>query len=277
MSPITTTNGAFPNSTPARLFEKLVLDGFQAGLSWITILRKRENFRRAFDGFEPEKIARFDTRENRPPACRTPASCAIAPRSQAPSPRRGPFSTSRRIEAFPTICGISWTGGRRQRLPRRWARFQRRRRFRSVWRRISRAAASNSAARPSFTPSCRRSAWSMTIWSIVSPSSLPGVFAGLGPVMTAKSAPRAWQRMLSGRRLDILNPSPLDVEIEDIAHGLARVARWNGQTRGGMIFSVAQHSVAGRAKFSAGSIPPRRRAGGCTPCCMTRRNMSSAT
>jgi hypothetical protein len=50
--------------------------------------------------------------------------------------------------------------------------------------------------------------------------------------------------MLSGRRLDILNPSPLDVEIEDIAHGLARVARWNGQTRGGEIFSVAQHSVA---------------------------------
>jgi uncharacterized protein len=55
--------------------------------------------------------------------------------------------------------------------------------------------------------------------------------------------PRAWQRMLSGRRLDILDPSPLDVEIEDIAHGLARVARWNGQTRGNHIFSVAQHSV----------------------------------
>jgi 5'-deoxynucleotidase YfbR-like HD superfamily hydrolase len=50
--------------------------------------------------------------------------------------------------------------------------------------------------------------------------------------------------MLSGRRLDILDPSPFDVEIEDIAHGLARVARWNGQTRGGVIFSVAQHSVA---------------------------------
>lgn len=54
---------------------------------------------------------------------------------------------------------------------------------------------------------------------------------------------RAWQRMLSGRRLDLLDPSPLDVEIEDIAHGLARVARWNGQTRGDAIFSVAQHSV----------------------------------
>ncbi len=55
--------------------------------------------------------------------------------------------------------------------------------------------------------------------------------------------PRAWQRMLSGRRLDLLDPSPLDVEIEDIAHGLARVARWNGQTRGPDIFSVAQHSL----------------------------------
>ena len=56
-------------------------------------------------------------------------------------------------------------------------------------------------------------------------------------------APRAWQRMLSGRRLDLLDPSPLDIEIEDIAHGLARVARWNGQTEGDWAFTVAQHSV----------------------------------
>jgi 5'-deoxynucleotidase YfbR-like HD superfamily hydrolase len=54
---------------------------------------------------------------------------------------------------------------------------------------------------------------------------------------------RAWQRMLSGRRLDLLNPSPADIEIEDIAHGLARVARWNGQTVGAHAFSVAQHSL----------------------------------
>ncbi|KEC68150.1 YfbR-like 5'-deoxynucleotidase [Bartonella quintana] len=54
---------------------------------------------------------------------------------------------------------------------------------------------------------------------------------------------RAWQRMLSGRRLDLLNPSPFDVEIEDIAHGLARVARWNGQTQGEYAYSVAQHSL----------------------------------
>jgi 5'-deoxynucleotidase YfbR-like HD superfamily hydrolase len=54
---------------------------------------------------------------------------------------------------------------------------------------------------------------------------------------------RAWQRMLSGRRLDLLDPSPLDVELADIAHGLARVPRWNGQTEGAHIFSVAQHTL----------------------------------
>jgi hypothetical protein len=67
---------------------------------------------------------------------------------------------------------------------------------------------------------------------------------GAFPVKAATAIPpRAWQRMLSGRRLDLLDPSPLDVEIEDIAHGLSRVARWNGQTIGPHIFSVAQHSL----------------------------------
>ena len=63
--------------------------------------------------------------------------------------------------------------------------------------------------------------------------------------ITAMNKPetRAWQRMLSGRRLDLLDPSPVDVEIEDIAHGLARLARWNGQTAGDHPFSVAQHSL----------------------------------
>ena len=55
--------------------------------------------------------------------------------------------------------------------------------------------------------------------------------------------PRAWQRMLSGRRLDLLDPSPLDIEIEDIAHGLSFVARWNGQTLGDHPYSVAEHSL----------------------------------
>ncbi|AGI70171.1 hypothetical protein OAN307_c48260 [Octadecabacter antarcticus 307] len=55
--------------------------------------------------------------------------------------------------------------------------------------------------------------------------------------------PRAWQRMLSGRRLDLLDPTPMDIEIEDIAHGLAFVARWNGQTMGDFAYSVAEHSL----------------------------------
>jgi 5'-deoxynucleotidase YfbR-like HD superfamily hydrolase len=66
---------------------------------------------------------------------------------------------------------------------------------------------------------------------------------------------RAWQRMLSGRRLDLVDPSPLDIEIEDIAHGLARVARWNGQTIGAEIFSVAQHSLLVEALV--GGIAPQ--------------------
>ena len=67
----------------------------------------------------------------------------------------------------------------------------------------------------------------------------------------ARGKERAWQRMLSGRRLDILDPSPLDVELSDIAHGLARVARWNGQTIGDYPFTVAQHSVLVLEIFTA--------------------------
>ena len=77
----------------------------------------------------------------------------------------------------------------------------------------------------------------------------------------SEGAPRrAWQRMLSGRRLDLIDPSPVDVEIGDIAHGLARVARWNGQTKGPEIFSVAQHSLLVEALFSAGEPSPSDKA-----------------
>ena len=65
---------------------------------------------------------------------------------------------------------------------------------------------------------------------------------GLQSAARSRKPPRAGN-MLSGRRLDLLDPSPLDIEIEDIAHGLARVARWNGQTLGDQGFSVAQHSL----------------------------------
>ena len=78
--------------------------------------------------------------------------------------------------------------------------------------------------------------------------------------------------MLSGRRLDLLDPSPLDVEIEDIAHGLARVARWNGQTSGAHIFSVAQHTLLVEAIARARCAAARPRARGSRSCCTTRPN-----
>ena len=80
-------------------------------------------------------------------------------------------------------------------------------------------------------------------------------------VSSADRSGRAWQRMLSGRRLALIDPSPLDVEIADIAHGLARVARWNGQTHGPEIFSVAQHSLLVEAIFAAADpdAPPSQR------------------
>lgn len=73
--------------------------------------------------------------------------------------------------------------------------------------------------------------------------------------------PRAWQRMLSGRRLDLLDPTPVDIELEDIAHGLAFVARWNGQTRGDWPYSVAEHSllVESLIDLVAPDIEPRWR------------------
>ncbi len=94
------------------------------------------------------------------------------------------------------------------------------------------------------------------------------------PPSDAEAPPRAWQRMLSGRRLDLLNPAPADVAIEDIAHGLARVARWNGQTRGAHALSVAQHVLLVEeiafALNPAGWTP-----GGSRPCSTTRRSTSS--
>ncbi|SFH07014.1 hypothetical protein SAMN04488020_106132 [Palleronia marisminoris] len=71
--------------------------------------------------------------------------------------------------------------------------------------------------------------------------------------------PRAWQRMLSGRRLDLLDPTPVDIEIEDIAHGLAFVARWNGQTEGDFPYSVAEHALLVEALFTRMTVPAQPR------------------
>ena len=88
---------------------------------------------------------------------------------------------------------------------------------------------------------------------------------------------RAWQRMLSGRRLDLLDPAPLDIEVNDIAHGLAFVARWNGQTRGDWPYSVAEHSLLVEQILALISIPPSRPAGASPPSSTTRLSTSSVT
>ena len=95
-----------PEYDDRALYEKLMLDGFQAGLSWITILRKRENFRQAFDGFAPEKIARYRRTQDRAADAAMPASCATAPRSRARSPRRAPISKI--MESGPGFSHLLW-------------------------------------------------------------------------------------------------------------------------------------------------------------------------
>ena len=155
-----------PEYDDRALYEKLVLDGFQAGLSWITILRKRDNFRRAFDGFEPEKIARYTPKKVE----RLMQDAGIV-RNRAQdrgrgAARRAPISTI--MEKGPGFSALLWdfldgkpkvntfrshqagAGGNRA-VARRC-------------RRSSPAAASSSSGRPSSMPSCRRSAWSTTIW-----------------------------------------------------------------------------------------------------------------
>src|SRR5215472_17359828 len=148
-------------------------------------------------------------------------------------------------------------GGRKSIASAAFARCRRKPRFPARCRRNWRNAVSNFADRPSSMPSCRRWAWSTIILSaaiamrgykswrrrISSAKMGPRPKKPAKPSIRAVPAPRAWQRMLSGRRLDLLDPSPLDIEIEDIAHGLVRVARWNGQTSGAHIYSVAQHCL----------------------------------
>ena len=105
MSPTTTPSGAFRSRRPA-LFEKICLEGFQSGLSWLTILRKRENFRRGFASFEIERVARFTARDVDPPARAMPASSAIAARSRARSTTRS--RCEELIEEFGSLSNYVW-------------------------------------------------------------------------------------------------------------------------------------------------------------------------
>ena len=149
-----------PEYDDRALYEKLMLDGFQAGLSWITILRKRDNFRRAFEDFEPGKIARYDPRKvetlmqdagivrNRMKI----DGSVLSARAYLDIMEKGP--------GFSAFVGLRRRQAEGQPLPLEVAGAGRDRAVAQDVEGPRRRAASSSAARPSSTPSCRRSAWS---------------------------------------------------------------------------------------------------------------------
>ena len=261
-----------------------MLDGFQAGLSWITILRKRENFRRAFDGFEPEKIARY-----RPAKIEKLMQDAGIVRNRAKIEgavlsARAWLESWRKARAFRRCCGTSSTAARRstastatKQVPAETddlaqdveGAAARGFKFCRPDHRLCLHAGGRHGQRSSASPAI--------VMQACAKLDNDGHERSLRASPSPTAAPRAWQRMLSGRRLDLLDPSPLDVEIEDIAHGLARVARWNGQTNGAHIFSVAQHIAAGRGAGARASSRGSIRTGASRSCCTMRRNTSSAT
>ncbi len=238
------TEWGVPKTDDRALLEKLVLEGFQSGLSWITILRKRENFRKAFHGFDAGADRPLRRKGYRA------ADAGYRHRPQSPQDRvdhrqRACLSETR----GDGIPGTSHLGhGRRQSFPksvpvdeggsRRNARQQ------------DNLEAPEKDRLPLRRPDHRLCFHAGDRHGERSPRGLPRArpmretrqeLQGAEAVSGAPQAPRAWQRMLSGRRLDLLSPDPADIEIADIAHGLARVARWNGQTIGDSAFSVAQH------------------------------------
>ena len=172
------TEWGVPEYDDRALYEKLILDGFQAGLSWITILRKRDNFRRAFDNFDPAKIARYNKRKT---SMRLMQDAGIV-RNRAKID--GTVLSARAwleiMEKGPGFSKLLWEFRRRQAEDQSFP-FEitgagrdadLARHVEGAWRR----AASNSSDRPSSTPSCRRSAWSTITWSraIVTPPARQG-------------------------------------------------------------------------------------------------------
>ena len=243
-----------PEYDDRALYEKLVLDGFQAGLSWIIILRKRENFRKAFDGFEPEKIARYTPKKieklmNDAGIVRNRSKiegAILSARGWLEIMEKGPgFSDA--------ACGTMSAASRRttasapsSRCPaeteisRKLSKELIGRGFKFVGPTIVYAFMQAVGMVNDHLVSCHRH---RGLRQARQKNDQEEMSKAPAKKKATSAAPRAWQRMLSGRRLDLLDPSPLDVELEDIAHGLARVARWNGQTEGAHIFSVAQHSL----------------------------------
>ncbi len=284
------------------LYEKLMLDGFQAGLSWITILRKRDNFRRAFNDFNPEKIARYPKRK-----IESLMQDAGIVRNRAKI--EGAVGSARAwlkiVESGPGFSEMLWKHVRgkpidhklanRSRTPTESDEFagdvqgasEPRLQIRRTDHRLCLHAGGRHGQRPSGDVPSARSLRQARSFFFTREAIGRGVILRRCLLLRKREHPppptlplkgggrkeaRAWQRMLSGRRLDLLDPSPLDVEIEDIAHGLARVARWNGQTKGAHIFSVAQHALLVEALARAKVSAARCAAAAWRYCCTMRRN-----
>ena len=246
------TEWGVPEYDDRALYEKLILDGFQAGLSWITILRKRENFRRAFDDFQPEKIARYNAKKvhalmndagivrNRAKIEGTVSSAKSYLKIMEEGPGFSKFlwdfvDGKPKVNHFKTTASVPASTPLSIKISKELAA----RGFKFVGPTIVYAfmQATGMVNDHLVTCFCHETCGGQA--SRAAPQSQMTA----GRRVRARHFARVWQRMLSGRRLDLLDPSPLDIEIADIAHGLARVARWNGQTSGAHIFSVAQHTL----------------------------------
>ncbi len=246
------TEWGVPEYDDRALYEKLILDGFQAGLSWITILRKRDNFRRAFDDFEPDKIARYNAKKlhalmNDAGIVRNRAKiegAVASAKSYLKIMEDGPgfskflwdFVDGRpKVNHFKTTASVPASTPLSIKMSKELAS----RGFKFVGPTIVYAFMQATGMVNDHLVTCFCHESCAGKHRAPRPQSQMTAEKPFAP----QTSTRVWQRMLSGRRLDLLDPSPLDIEIADIAHGLARVARWNGQTSGAHIFSVAQHTL----------------------------------
>ena len=273
-----------PKTDDRALFEKLVLEGFQSGLSWITILRKRENFRKAFHGFDAQRIARYGAKDI--------ARLMARPRHRAQPPQdRGDHRQRARAAeaaaahlASPPICGGSSAAGRRSTAtaPSRPYRP----------RRPTSKAISKALKAEGF-----RFVGPTTVYAFMQATGMVNDhlvgchrYEPCAALQRRFKLPRPQEnapahdgqavhrcKCTAGLAAHAVGPAPRparsrarDIEIEDIAHGLARVARWNGQTVGDHAFSVAQHALLVEEIAGAMQAGPEPRAGASPRCCTMR-------
>ena len=249
-----------PEFDDRALYEKLMLDGFQAGLSWITILRKRENFRKAFDDFAPERSRAIRAQD------RSLMKDAGIVRNRAKiegaiGSARAWLDIMEKGPGFPSCCGLSRRQAEAEQLPERRAGARRKpisrarcrrsligRGFKFVGPTIVYAFMQAVGMVNDHLVTCHRHA--------ASPSSQSDDEQGAKEARAAT----AWQRMLSGRGSICSTPRRSTSRSRTSRTGLARVARWNGQTKGAHIFSVAQHALLVEALARAKHRVSMRRA-----------------